>query len=232
MAGRISDGTSFGYALREGLRGNVPANFLDFARYCVGLYKQERTKLIETEVLALYDVDGFADYRALRATDRDYYDAISGKISEFDEALRLMICGFDDDGTPHIFVISGPGNLSFCDAQGYGVIGSGEVAAQISLDKHPYNKWLRLGECIFAVMAAKFSAEPAEGVGPDSILFVFRQGENKMQALLKGEAIRDYKLQWKSLPKTPEGVADDLEQNMEIYIQEVGGNPTPSGSET
>ena len=237
MSGKVSDATAFGYALCDGLKGNVPSGFRDFARHCVGLYRQERTKLIETEVLSLYDVNTYADYKTLKGTERDFYDAISEKIAEFDDYLKLMICGFEDDGTPHIFVIYGAGNLQFCDTQGYGVIGSGEYAAQISLDRHPYSKWERLGNCIFAILSAKFSAEAADGVGPDSVLFVLKPNAGNLQAVLKPRALDEYKQKWKDLPKVPLGVVESLEKNLKLHEQtthnrEADPDVTPSGSET
>ncbi len=212
MAGNSSEITALGYALEEGLKGTKDRTFLQFARRCVSVYKEERKKLVETQVLSDYDVDSYSDYRALRASDRDFYDAIAGKINEFDQTLYCMICGFEKNMTPHIFAISGPGNLAFCDAQHFGVIGAGAAAAHFSLDRHPYNRAKPFGECVFSILAAKFAAEAAEGVGPDSILMVFVPYPPwKAQNVMRHEAVEEYKEKWKSLPKLPEGVVDSIE---------------------
>jgi len=239
MSGKTSELTAMGYALESGLKEAVPGAFLDFARYCVSIYKAERRKLIETEVLSDYDVDSYQEYRALKATDRDFFDAIAEKIKEFDQYLNVMICGFEQDSIPHIFVISGPGNLAFCDAQGYGVIGTGAWAAQFSIDRQPYDKWKRIGECIFAVLAAKFTAEAAEGVGPDSVLFVLDPRFDKMQSILKEPALSEYKEKWKALPRLPAGVVEDLENNLSQHVmltrarlQTDPDDPKPSDSQT
>lgn len=217
LSGKTSDLTAMGYAFEEGLKDAVPEIFIDFARYCVGIYKVERRKLVETEVLSDYDVNSYEEYLSLKASDRDFYDAIEAKVKDFDQGLNVLMCGFERDSIPHIFVISGPGNLAFCDAQGYGVIGTGAWAAQFSLDRQPYDKWKRLGECIFAVLAAKFTAEAAEGVGPDSVLFVLDPEWNKLQALLKEPALAGYKEKWKALPRIPDGIVDDLENSLNIH---------------
>lgn len=219
MSGSTSNLTAMGYALVEGLKGKKQQKFLQFARLCVKIYKDERQKLIETEVLSDYDVDSYADYRYLKPTDRDFYDAIAEKVREFDDKMYCLICGFEKR-TPHIFIISGPGNLSFCDLQGFGTIGAGAVAAQFSLDRHPYNRAKSMGDCIFAVLAAKFCAESADGVGPDSVLFVFTpEPPWKMQNYLQGPAIQHYKELWKTLPKIPEGVERMIEVNIQAHIQ-------------
>ena len=242
MAGNSSEITAMGYALQEGLKGAKDKNFLQFARRCVKVYKEERKSLVETEVLSNYDVDSYLEYRALRGSDRDFYDSVTRKIEEFDQTLCCMLCGFEKDKTPHIFVISGPGTLSFCDAQEFGVVGAGAAAAHFSLDKHPYSKRKPLGECIFAILAAKFSAEAAEGVGPDSVLMVFEPMPPwKAQNRMRNEVLEYYKEKWKALPKVPDGVVESLEKAFGSHrLQRPGllrrrtakALPKPSNSQT
>ena len=130
----------------------------------------------------------------------------------FDENLNALFVGFRAN-EPHLFVISGPGNITYCDAQGYAAIGSGAFAAQMSLERHPYDRNKPMAECIYAVIAAKFAAESADGVGPDSAVYVYNsKARQKMRTLsLKPERLEELKQQWKDLPKIPIGVVNDLE---------------------
>ena len=66
-------------------------------------------------------------------------------------------------------------------------------------------------------MAAKFSAEFADGVGPDSAIYVFNaRVRNKAKKLtLRKDVIDEYKQKWKDLPRVPKEFRKTLRSAME-----------------
>jgi len=221
LAGDVSAMTAIADAVKAGVRGTSGLNFRDFARHSLKHYKEERKRLVESEVLTKYDVDSYREYLSLKQSDRKLFDAISEKVSDFDDGLNLIMCGFDKDKSAHVFAITGPGNVQFCDIPGRAVAGSGAHAAHFSLDRHPYDKSRPLGECIYAVLAAKFSAEAAEGVGRDTALFVLSpELSKKDQAALFTRTVNTVKDQWRSLPRIPEGTVALLEKDFAIFTQD------------
>ena len=181
---------------------------------CARAYREERKKIIEDEVLPDYDVPTYAEYIALKANDPTLFDAIGTKISEAEEGWNLLFCGFDNKRAPHLFVISGNGKIQYCDTPGFAAIGSGGWAAHVALASYPYTIYLDREEAAYCLLAAKFAAESAQGVGRDTVLHVLTPGNPYSTFLLNVDNIRE---QWKALPRIPDGAASEIKTELNKF---------------
>jgi hypothetical protein len=219
LAGDVSAAFALSEAIKEKAKNAGSKKVRDFARLCASAYREERKRLIESDVLTDYDLNSYEEYQALKATDRKFFDEIAVVIGRFDEDLGLLICGFDKEKKPHIFSIVEGGKIQYCDLQGYGVAGSGSWAAHSALDRYSYNKWNPLGECIWGVMDAKFCAEKADGVGRDTIMFILNPPSNStgkiVQPVIYPDAIDTiYRKAWEGIPRLPDGIVKQIEGNL------------------
>jgi hypothetical protein len=213
IAGNVSEMTVIVDAVRAETKKSSRLGWREISRQCGKAYREERKRLIETEILTDYDIDSYPEYLSLKVSDRELFDAIGERIELFDANLNLLIFGFDNHNDPHIFSIVGNGKIQYCDIQSHGVAGSGAWAATVALDRYPYNKWKPIGECIYAVLAAKFAAESAEGVGRETELYLFTEDHpHGTGGRLGAENIEVIKGMWKALPRIPVGIADNLEK--------------------
>jgi len=216
----FSGDTSSLFALRDAVmdvaEGMKKVRIRTFARLCCAAYREERRKIIETDILAKYDIENYAEYLSLKQEHRPLFDAITSEIESLQEGWSLLVFGFDDIDEPHIFVICDYGKIQYCDIEGFAVIGSGTWAAQTALAAFPFNRYLRLGEAIFSLMSAKFAAEAADAVGRQSALMIFKpdDGNRSIPGVL-ATAFEKHREAWKKLPRIPDGAAQTLERDME-----------------
>lgn len=210
--------TSSLFALREAVievaQYESKVRVLTFARSCSKAFREERKSLIETDILAKYDIESYSEYLKLKDEDRKFFDSITKEIEKAEEDWSLLFAGFDDLDEPHIFVISGFGKFQYCDLDGFACIGSGMWPAYASLAAYSYNIYLPEGEAIYSLLTAKFAAETADGVGQTSVFLSFRANDrNRSVPGLRPEAIQRLREEWKSLPKIPEGISAELERD-------------------
>jgi len=200
------------YTVIEAAQYETKTNFREFSRLCAKAFREERKKILETEVLSDYDIDSYKEYLAMKLSDRKFYDAISEKIGEAENEWSLLFAGFDDLDEPHIFVVTGKGKIQYCDPIGFACIGSGGWSAYSSLSAHPYNINLYPGEAIYSLLVAKFCAEPAHGVGDTTAFLTIRPTDRLNQSVsgLMPQTIEALREKWKSMPKVPPGVVDEL----------------------
>jgi 20S proteasome alpha/beta subunit len=88
------------------------------------------------------------------------------------ENWSLLFAGFDDTGSPHIFVIAGSGNVEYCDFQGRAAIGPGSLATRLWMSFYGYASPMKLADQVFGSVSAKFFAERASDVGKETIVVV------------------------------------------------------------
>lgn len=193
---------------------NAPGDSLrPFAKLCSRAYRVERRNIIETEILAEYDLDSYAEYQALKSTDRELFDAITKEIKKAEENWNLLFLGFDEADRPHLFVITEYGKIQYCDAEGFAVIGSGSWTAYVALSRFGFDRFLPRGEAMYALLAAKFASEDAEGVGKATAFLVTKATDRPGWTVpgLRPEDIKKLRSEWRQLPRIPEGVVDRLE---------------------
>jgi 20S proteasome alpha/beta subunit len=193
---------------------NAPENRLrSFARLCSRAYRAERRNIIETEILGQYDIESYAAYLALKESDRDFFDLLTEEIKKVEEGWSLLFLGFDESDRPHLFVISEFGKIQYCDAEGFAAIGSGAWTAYAALSRSGFNRFIRRGEAMYSILAAKFAAEAAEGVGEETIFLVVKPTDKAAHTVpvLITEHVNTIREKWRKLPRIPDGVVDGLE---------------------
>ena len=55
---------------------------------------EERKKIIETEILSQYDIGSYEEYRNLKHTEANLFEAITKEIKAAEENWFLLFCGF------------------------------------------------------------------------------------------------------------------------------------------
>lgn len=188
-----------------------------FARLCSRAYRQEREHIIETEILAEYDLDLYSEYRALKATDRDLFEVIAEQIRKQEEGWNLLFLGFDEVERPHIFVVTEYGKIQYCDIEGFAVIGSGAWAAHNALSRFGFHRFLPRGHAAYELLAAKFAAESAEGVGENTAFMILKASDRLGRTVpgLNRDDIETTKGEWKKIPTFPAGTPERIEQTIE-----------------
>lgn len=181
-----------------------------FALECSQAYQQERRTIIENEVLVNYDIENYADYRALKKSEPDMYLAISEEIKKKEEGWELLIVGFDKLKGPHIFVIGEHGRIQYCDTEGFAAIGSGGWRALVALSSYPFKRNLPFTEAIFSVMAAKFAAESQSyGVGEETIVALLERNQ-RASPVMSDFLVKTLRKLWHGLPRLPEGAKEEI----------------------
>ncbi|MFZ0300451.1 MAG: hypothetical protein WAM13_19025 [Candidatus Sulfotelmatobacter sp.] len=198
-------------------------NVRSFARICSRAYREERERILESEVLAEHDVKSYAEYLELKKSDRDFFQALTDQIKEIEQKWNLLFFGFDSADRPHIFVITEYGKIQWCDAEGFAAIGSGAWGFWTALSRYGFNRYAPRGETMWGVLAAKFAAESAEGVGEETVFLISKHSDRLGDTIpgLVPDDIKQLRAKWKSLPRIPDG-ADKL---MEGHL--AGSERTP-----
>lgn len=177
-------------------------DFRAFARACRHLYMRERKLIIESEVLGEYDIDSYAEYEGMRKSDPQFYAKLKEKIDDTEAEWSLLFAGFDGGRRPHLFTITGCGKISFCDKEGYAAIGSGAWRALLALSAYPFRRAIPFSEAIFGIVASKFYAEAADGVGEETILTVL-EPKSKNSPVFWDNSITSLRKMWRELPRFP-----------------------------
>jgi len=216
FSGDISTLTPMLDAIEEAGKKSKEKGLRQFARLCASAYREERKRIIEDEVLPDYDLSTYAEYSALKSSDPDLFDAIGTKISEAEEGWHLLFCGFDTKRKPHLFVISGRGKIQYCDTAGFATNGSGGWAAHIALATYPFSAIIDTAEAAYCLLAAKFAAEAAEGVGKETYLHVL-EPDDEISSFVMSATIDSVREKWRRLPRIPEGAADEIKEELTKY---------------
>jgi hypothetical protein len=205
FAGPVSPMTAMVDAIMEKTKRVWAMDFRPFSRLCYSIYRSERKLLLENEVLVNYDIETYAEYIALsRSTDpldRALYTKVKEKIGEVESEWGLLFAGFDKHRQAHLFTIES-GKVAYLDKVGFGAIGSGAWRAQVALSSYPFVRVLPLSQAIFGILAAKFSAEAAHGVGEETILTVL-EPQMDGSPVFFGHTIDTLRKLSKALPRFP-----------------------------
>jgi hypothetical protein len=228
----FSGDTSALFALRDAVtevaQWETNTTVRPLARLCAKVFREERRKIIETDILANYDIESYSEYLNLKEPDRKFFDAITGEIDKAEEEWTLLFAGFDEVDEPHLFIISNFGKIEYCDLTGFACIGSGMWPAYASLAAYPYNIFMPAGEAIYSLLTAKFAAETSHGVG-EATMFMSMRADDRDRTIpgLRQEAIERIKAKWKALPKIPVGLADELEKDSQDAKKDEFRAPLP-----
>jgi len=188
-------------------------SFENVVNRCRLSYIKSRKRLIETRILPEYDIASYSEFMKARRSDEALYLKIREKISEAEEGWNLLFAGFDIARTPHIFVVSGPGNVEYCDSQKVAAIGSGAFAALFWISYYGYHSRRSLGELLFGTISAKFFAERAQDVGEATVVSAIRSNIDGLFHFSDNE-IGGIRNAWNGLPKYSEDAVKQLESRM------------------
>jgi 20S proteasome alpha/beta subunit len=196
-----------------------PNNFR-VARACFKrAYRQHLDERMTDNVLAKFctNMKQFRERGKILFTDT-LYNQLASEIREIKGDCDFLICGFDAQGTPHLFSVTDPGKDEIYDKPGFAAIGSGLYAANGMLYQLGQTVDLNVYQTIFNVCAAKFTAERVSGVGKDTFLFVKKQGCRAFsRATWLLPTIRKV---WEEQgqPRVPEGIIKQMETaNLDFF---------------
>jgi hypothetical protein len=182
---------------------------------CTKGFIEENKRLAEERVLAQYGMT-VEDFVKSRESVGDLlYERIWGEISRIKLGCELLVGGFDNSGSSHIFVVSNPtdDNPSFVtdrDFPGFAAIGTGSYLADSALYGMDHNSALGLKATIYNLTTAKFLSESASDVGEETYLYIFgKDGEEiELTPLVEGELRKQWVRRGK--PEIPKEAMDTI----------------------
>jgi hypothetical protein len=206
FSGPVSPMTSMIDAITERTKKLRSMGYRQFSRICRETYRNERESLIENEVLGDYDIDTYDEYIALgRSADKldiALHDSVRRKIKDEEEGWSLLFAGFDKNRQAHIFTLTEFGKITYCDKVGFAAIGSGYWRASVALSSYPFTRLLPFSHAVFGILAAKFAAESADGVGDETILTVL-EPQMVSAPVFWDHTVISLKRLWEQLPRFP-----------------------------
>jgi hypothetical protein len=190
------------------------ASYADMAKACTDAFIGENKRLAEESILAQYGMT-MEDFIKSRDSLGDaLYERLWGEIGRIKLGCDLLVCGFDNAKSAHIFIASNPSddNPSFvtdCDFPGFAAIGTGSYLAESVLHGAGQNSVNRLSLTIYNTATAKFLSESATDVGEQTYIYVFDESGNPVDLDENlDSSLRDTWLRY-GQPKTSE----------EMYVQ-------------
>jgi len=209
FAGGVEETSLMIKEIRSAMEKLTTNSHEEVVNYCRKAFAKARRRLIETQILPEYDLLSYEEYKSLITTDKAQHLVVQAAIANADEKWTLLFAGFDDNLEPHIFVISGPGKVEYCDSQEVASIGSGAVASLFWLSFYDYRSQSSPGQSIFGILSSKFFAERASDVGRETICEIldarrgctFELNNKQIEAARKG---------WESLPKISTATAEEI----------------------
>jgi hypothetical protein len=145
----------------------------------VGLFQSAfRAELLakaEASILAPLSIS-MAEFRkdGLANFGPEIFSRLFYQIEQLSLDATFLVHGFDEE-VPHVFSIQGRGEVSYYDQPGFWAIGSGQTIALGSLFScAPSPVYFELGDLLYLLCRAKFSAESAPGVGRSTNAVILR----------------------------------------------------------
>src|ERR1035437_465271 len=117
-----------------------------------------RPRLLDKDALVRRDA-------ALAPLDQRLADSVADAVGQFQIDCDLLVCGFDDQREPHLFLVGEPGLSNPYDLQGFHAIGIGTDIALGRLLWLEVDQNDPLEEVLYDAFDAKASAEIISGVG-------------------------------------------------------------------
>lgn len=196
-----------------------PETLANVSKVVKGAYRAQRLQQIEDEILSAlgFTWEEFRAHGKERLTELAY-DRITEQIRSYDLSLELLLCGFDPKGAPHIFTIQNPGKTEYYDKLGFWAIGSGSHQAIASLFSTHFGKYQPLEVCIAKVLAAKFGAESAMGVGKSTFVVMEKYGLSN--ALFLADTVLDgFRKAWEEMPKIPSNAIAEIKKAVNAEVE-------------
>jgi hypothetical protein len=115
------------------------------------------------------------------ASINEYMKSLADEVTAYNMSCDVLICGYEENGTPLIISISHPGVAVDMARTGYHAVGSGWDHAIGSLVWQDHKRKDSLPNTMYDVLDAKISAEigPYVGYDCDMAIIVFSEGSAK-----------------------------------------------------
>lgn len=150
------------------------------------VYSEQLQANIENKLLRKhgYDTESFQRLGKERCTP-DVYSRIWAQIDKERLSLRFLVCGHDENGCGHIWLVDGEGAPTSYNTIKFWAIGSGAQAAlsRIALYLSKYKEFRSFEEAIYVATTAKFAAESAENVGHSTFITIERHWGHENDAI-------------------------------------------------
>jgi 20S proteasome alpha/beta subunit len=104
--------------------------------------------------------------------DSQHFGDVAKRVADFRMGCDLLVCGFDAQGTGHIFSVHDPGVVNSHELEGYYAIGIGAESAISRLAWHYAEPSDSLDFGLYQTLAAKLCAQSIQGVGWGSDMWV------------------------------------------------------------
>jgi hypothetical protein len=165
---------------------------------------------IEKKILLKYGytVDRFRD-EGKKKCSTSLYNNLCAKIERLEISLQFLVCGFDDVGKSHIFVVDGKDAPRSYNDTGVWAVGSGAHAALSSLafhiDKQHFFSHSSIDEAIYYVAEAKFMAESSGEVGRDAGILSVHTQDMSGRRVIWSDELQKLKTIWlnEGAPRLP-----------------------------
>jgi hypothetical protein len=233
--------------------GAENASLGDVQRVFLEAYRRQRIAVVEAKLLAPYglSLNQFMKQGRNMFNERDHENLIDEIKKETLDA-EFLVSGFDAKKEPHIFGVCDPGQATDYDKMGFWAIGSGTHSALGMMFAQKYNVQESLPLCLYKVLAAKFAAESAEGVGKETVVYVLNPAA-PLPLWLNAEEVSSLRNRYEALKRVPEGIESQIDGYLKNRIDSLTEflqskhaptlavatkalneepNPTPSSPET
>jgi hypothetical protein len=149
---------------------------------CEKQYKACLDELILTKFLSPRQLTRDEYVQGISGTSiNEYMKELAEEVTSYNMNCDVLVCGYEENGTPMILSISHPGIAVDMTRTGYHAIGSGWDHAVGSLVWQDHKRKDSLPNVMYDVLDAKISAEigPYVGYECDMVIIVFSGGEVK-----------------------------------------------------
>ena len=193
-------------------------------------YQEERQQQIEDSILSRYSLEMASFHTTGQQVLGKSHEAVVAKMRNFDLKCELLIAGLEEDkeNEAHVFTVSNPGVCNYYDKVAFWAIGSGEHSALSQLFAFPYSRWNPPALCVMHVLAAKYVAESAYGVGRKTFLLIM-DARSKDVVWLDDKLELDVKKQWQALPRVPASAVDALQKQLDNKLPSKKLAPSSAG---
>lgn len=192
-------------------------------------YAKRHQELIEHRLLIPSGFEGLDDFhdRGRKSLTAAKFNRISRCIDDVTPQCEFLVGGFDLQGIAHLLLQEAKSPYRCFDDPGFWAIGSGQTEALSSLifqaDKLSFGILSSEEECIYHLLAAKFTSESNKLVGTETHVIVYRF--NEPPRYLIPAAIDDIRKIWReyAIPKLPSGLIREI-PTMLVTATEVRGH--------
>lgn len=184
-----------------------------------------------------FNVESFRERGRQKCTPSAYLN-LCERIDRTDISLKFLVCGFDEEGTAHIYLVDGKSAPKCYDAVGMWAIGSGDHAALACLAFHAERLHFAVHEpaekAMYFALTAKFMSESSGAVGKSTFACVSSKGG--LARYILPSDIGKIRAMWEAegCPRSPDSLTERM-AGLILSLEEArkkGDEITQSASQT